>query len=144
MAGQPDRPGVVAPATTQPPSSASPAVSPTATSAPAVALPPPAAEPTSTTAARPDPYVRDYAQQPGVAPLPPQPSPTAGVPVPIAARGGCDPNYVGASNECVPVNIPYADKCEYIISHGLDGVRVREGGVDSQGLDPDGDGVVCG
>jgi hypothetical protein len=101
--------------------------------------------PASDGTATPNPYQHTFAQQPGVPALPPQPSPTAGYPVPVAVSG-CDPGY-GAPGQCVPVHFPPyvadnpADRCAWLARQGLLPLAVV--GADRHGLDPDANGIAC-
>jgi hypothetical protein len=128
---------------------ASPATASPDPAVPAVATPVPEAPaaaptPTPTTESanqRPDPLIRDFARQPGVAPLPPQPSPTGGVELPYNVNG-CDFNY-GNVGQCIPAQFPASvtDRCAWLARQGL--VSIPVNGTDRHGLDVDGDRIAC-
>ena len=91
------------------------------------------------------PFVLSFAQQPGVTPQPPVPSPTS-----MAAKetsiDGCDHHY-GTNPQCVPWTFPagvanVADKCAWLAAHGFGPLAVH--GEDRQRLDTNLDGVACG
>jgi hypothetical protein len=113
-------------------SSVSPAGGPDVASA--TPTPPPAGR-------RAEPNVQTFAQQEGVAALPPLPSPTTTHAVDVHIDG-CDRNY-GTPAQCVPLTYPAGttDACEWLAAHGFGPLVVV--GTDRQGLDRDGDGVAC-
>ena len=88
-----------------------------------------------------EPYVQDFAGQPGAKPLPKLPSPTVTHSV-RANVDGCDHNY-GEVTQCVPWTFPpgTADKCDWLRERGFKQLRVA--GTDRQKLDDDHDGVAC-
>jgi len=124
--------------TSAPASASTEPAQPAPTSAARSAMP---ASSTDSSDRRPDPYIRDFARQPGVTPLPPQPSPTAGVPLPGNVNG-CDFNY-GDVGQCIPAQFPASvtDRCGWLARQGLVSIPVT--GVDRHGLDVDGDGLAC-
>lgn len=110
---------------------------------PAGALVVPSATPTAPPAGgRAEPNVQAFAQQPGVAPQPPLPSPTSTHPVETYIDG-CDRNY-GTPVQCVPWTFPAGttDACGWLAAHGFGPLVVV--GTDRQVLDRDGDGIACG
>jgi hypothetical protein len=95
----------------------------------------------STGSAAADPFVQKFAQQPGVKPLKPLPSPTARLSMP-ANVDGCDRAY-GEPAQCIPSAFPAGttDKCGWLAAHGFTAVKVV--GRDRQKLDPDGNRIAC-
>jgi len=91
----------------------------------------------------PPPYVHSFAQQPGVTPRTPLPSPTAGLKI-DEGTDGCDHAY-GDRNVCVPWTFPdgVTDKCGWLRERGYEPLRIT-GGRDRHGLDRNGDGIACG
>jgi hypothetical protein len=144
---QPKAPGAsgsVTPTTspvTPSPDPAVPASAAPAPEAPAAAPTPAPAPATESANQRPDPLIRDFARQPGVEPLPPQPSPTAGVELPYNING-CDLNY-GTVKQCIPAQFPASvtDRCAWLARQGL--VSIPVNGIDRHGLDVDGDRIAC-
>jgi hypothetical protein len=114
--------------------SASPSVPPTA---PATAVPSPAA-PGGPVA---EPFVQNYAGQPGVKPLKALPSPT-GTHFVRPNVDGCDHNY-GEITQCVPWTFPKGteDKCAWLAERGFKNLKVAA--ADRQKLDPDGNRIAC-
>jgi hypothetical protein len=100
-----------------------------------------AAPPSRAAAAVAEPFVQTFADQPGVRPRPPVPSPTATLRI-AANIDGCDHNY-GAPTQCVPWTFPAgtADKCGWLTEHGFAALKVV--GTDRQHLDPDHDRIAC-
>jgi hypothetical protein len=94
------------------------------------------------TAAAAEPFVQSFAQQPGVKPFKPLPSPTAKHSVPVDVDG-CDHAY-GKATQCIPWTFPAGttDKCAWLAAHGYEDIAVV--GTDRQKLDPDGNKVACG
>jgi hypothetical protein len=82
-----------------------------------------------------------------VAPLPPQPSPTAAITLP-ESRGGCDP-YYGAVGQCIWFPAGIADdpvaKCTVLAGRGLHAFPVNtiNGVTDPHGLDVNANGTAC-
>jgi hypothetical protein len=99
------------------------------------------AAPTPAPAAKAEPFVQDFAQQPGVKPLKRLPSPTARLSMPVNVDG-CDHAY-GAPTQCIPWVFPAGttEKCAWLAAHGFTAVKVV--GKDRQKLDPDGNGIAC-
>jgi len=134
-------------ATSIPVTAADPSMAPSWTPPPtkiATPSPPSAAAATRTpgrVAAVAEPYVQDFAGQPGAKPLPKLPSPTVTHSV-RANVDGCDHNY-GEVTQCVPWTFPpgTADKCDWLRERGFKELRVA--GTDRQKLDDDHDGVAC-
>ena len=91
----------------------------------------------------PPPYVNNFAEQPGVRPNAPLPSPTADVDV-DEGIDGCDHAY-GDRSVCVPWVFPdgVTDKCEWLREHDFKPLEIT-GGRDRHGLDRNGDGTACG
>jgi hypothetical protein len=91
----------------------------------------------------PPPYVQPFAQQPGVEPRAPLPSPTAGVQI-AEGTDGCDHAY-GDRDVCVPWQFPagVSDKCGWLKEHGFEPLKIT-GGRDRHGLDRNNDGTACG
>jgi hypothetical protein len=112
----------------------------TATGSPAGATPPAAGAPGTVS-----PFVVGFAQQPGVTPQPPVPSPTSVSPA-ETSLDGCDHHY-GDNPQCVPWTFPagvtsVADKCAWLAAHGFGPLAVH--GADRQHLDTNLDGIACG
>ena len=122
-------PGVTAAA------SAGPSVRPTTTAVPSPAAPGGPGGPTA------EPFVQNYAGQPGAKPLKPLPSPMRTHFV-RPNVDGCDHNY-GETTQCVPWTFPAGtkDKCAWLADHGFDKLKVAA--ADRQQLDPDGNGIAC-
>jgi hypothetical protein len=91
----------------------------------------------------PPPYVQPFAEQPGVKPRAPLPSPTAGVEI-EEGTDGCDHAY-GDRDICVPWEFPagVTDKCGWLRERGFKPLKIT-GGRDRHGLDRNGDGTACG
>ncbi|GID93119.1 hypothetical protein ACFQFC_05380 [Amorphoplanes digitatis] len=127
------------------PLSATPAAPAPATTSGAAAAPPPSpttpAPRSPATSATAGPFVQTFAQQPGVRPQRPLPSPTATHHVP-ANVDGCDHNY-GTITQCVPWTFPdgTTDRCAWLAGHGFE--RLRVVGEDRQKLDSDGNKIAC-
>lgn len=92
-------------------------------------------------AAAAEPFTVDFAQQPGVKPHKPLPSPTGELEVP-ANVDGCDHGY-GSTGQCIPWSFPPGtdDKCAWLAERDYGTLAVR--GADRHELDPDGNGVAC-
>jgi hypothetical protein len=88
-----------------------------------------------------EPFVQNFAGQPGVKPLKPLPSPTETHFV-RPNVDGCDHNY-GTVTQCVPWTFPpgTTDKCAWLAAHGFEKLKVAA--ADRQELDPDGNKVAC-
>jgi hypothetical protein len=88
-----------------------------------------------------DPFVHNFARQPGVKPLKPRPSPTARLSMPVNVDG-CDHAY-GEPAQCIPWAFPAGttDKCAWLAAHGFTAVKVV--GTDRHNLDRDGNRVAC-
>ncbi|MFI7547815.1 hypothetical protein [Actinoplanes sp. NPDC049599] len=118
-----------------------------AASAPAdPAAPPAAATAASSSPAAPggpvaEPFVQNFAGQPGVKPLKPLPSPTKTRYV-RPNVDGCDHNY-GEITQCVPWTFPPGtkDKCAWLTERGF--LPLTVAAADRQKLDPDGNKVAC-
>ncbi|MET8148849.1 hypothetical protein ACIBSW_22060 [Actinoplanes sp. NPDC049668] len=125
--------------TTWPLSATSAAPPPSSAAAPP--SPPASVPPAPATAATARPLVQTFAQQPGVRPQRPLPSPTGTHHVP-ANVDGCDHNY-GTITQCVPWTFPAstADRCAWLAGHGFELLRVV--GEDRQKLDSDGNKIAC-
>lgn len=117
-----------------------PPVTPTAA---ATAVPSSPAAPNPGGAAAPivQPFVQDFAGQPGVKPLKPLPSPT-GTHFVRPNVDGCDHNY-GEITQCVPWTFPpgTTDKCAWLAERGFQPLKVAA--ADRQKLDPDGNKIAC-
>jgi hypothetical protein len=120
--------------------SATPSVPPTA-AAPAVPAAPAAAEAGGPAGPVAEPFVQNYAGQPGVKPLKPLPSPTKTHYV-RPNVDGCDHNY-GEVTQCVPWTFPTGttDKCTWLAEHGFKKLKVAA--ADRQKLDTDGNKIAC-
>jgi hypothetical protein len=94
----------------------------------------------STTPAAPEPFVQNFG--PTGTPMPPGPSPTGPVIVPVSVDG-CDHGY-GERNQCVPWSFPpgTADGCDWLRANGFGPLVVH--GSDRLDLDRDDDGIACG
>jgi hypothetical protein len=88
-----------------------------------------------------EPFVQNFAGQPGVKPLKALPSPTKTHFV-RPNVDGCDHNY-GTVTQCVPWTFPpgTTDKCAWLAAHGFEELTVA--GADRQKLDPDGNRIAC-
>ncbi|MEU8228278.1 hypothetical protein AB0C12_01615 [Actinoplanes sp. NPDC048967] len=88
-----------------------------------------------------EPFVQNYAGQPGVKPLKPLPSPTKKHYV-RPNVDGCDHNY-GEVTQCVPWTFPpgTTDKCAWLAEHGFKKLKVAA--ADRQKLDTDGNKIAC-
>jgi hypothetical protein len=99
--------------------------------------------PSSTAPAGPtaEPFVQNFAGQPGVRPRKPLPSPTTTHFV-RPNVDGCDHNY-GGITQCVPWTFPAGttDKCLWLADRGFRDLRVAA--ADRQKLDPDGNKIAC-
>ena len=102
----------------------------------------PSATPAPPDGSQAEPHVQTFAQQQGVAALPPLPSPTSTHAVETHIDG-CDRNY-GTPAQCVPWTFPAGttDACGWLAGHGFGPLVVV--GTDRQGLDRNGDGIACG
>jgi hypothetical protein len=89
----------------------------------------------------PEPYVQNFAHQPGARPKRPLASPRTTHSV-RPNVDGCDRNY-GTVTQCVPWKFPAGttDKCGWLAGHGFGRLVVQ--GVDRQRLDRDGNGIAC-
>ena len=118
----------------------------TASVTPATAAPAASSSPAAGGAGGPvepvaEPFVQNYAGQPGVKPLKPLPSPTRTHYV-RPNVDGCDRNY-GEVTQCVPWTFPAGttDKCAWLADHGFKALKVAAR--DRQRLDPDGNKIAC-
>ena len=116
-------------------SSAPPSPPPTAAAATAIPSSP------ATGGAVAEPFVQNFAGQPGAKPLRPLSSPTATHFV-RPNVDGCDHNY-GEITQCVPWTFPAGtrDKCAWLAERGFKTLKVAA--ADRQKLDPDGNRIAC-
>ena len=143
-------PGVAAPAPTDStwplyvgPSSSSPSgpVPAPPSAASSSVAPATRAETTAPATAVAEPFVQSFANQPGVKPLKPLPSPKSTFSV-AANVDGCDHAY-GLPTQCIPWTFPpgTTDKCAWLAAHGFTKLPVVA--ADRQKLDLDGDRIAC-